>query len=170
MSASTSNNNANTATDKQNTENWIAWFESRESSNFVNKQAQEELFQAFNASTNTVDCKKKLLDHQEVLFLFKETFGDRLNVFHHVTQVGGTVYDKDIHFGLIQGVDIDMATVTTPSMDTLIETPEGAAVAVPTMTSLLQVSSLEDIEALTNGASTVYKPRTSFRSPLFFAR
>ena len=159
MSASTSNNNANTATDKQNTKNWIAWFESRDSSNFVNKQAQEELFQAFNASINTVDCKKKLLDHQEVLFLFKETFGDRLNVFHHVTQVGGTVYDKDIHFGLIQGVDIDMATVTTPSMDTLIETPEGAAVAVPTMTSLLQVSSLGDIEALTNGASTVYKPR-----------
>ena len=141
-------------------ENWIEWFESKESSDFVNKQAQDELFQAFNASIDEVECKRNLVDHQEVLFLFKETFGQRMNVFRHVTQIGGTVYDRNTHFGMIQGVDRELAISTTPDIDTLIETPEGAAIAVPTMTNFLQVSSIEDIEALTNGASTVYKPCT----------
>ena len=155
MSRPTSPRNTTSTTSK----NWVEWFDSRESSEFVNKQAQEELFQAFNASIDEIECKKKVLDHQEVLFLFKETFNQRLNVFHHVTQIGGTVYDRNIHFGMIQGVDKDLATSTTPDIDTLAETPEGAAIAVPTMTSLLQVSTIADIEALTNGASTVYKPR-----------
>ena len=146
-------------TNNQQTKDWTAWFESRDSSDFVNKQAQEELFQAFNASINDNDCKKNLLDHQEVLFLFKETFGHRLNVFHHINQIGGTVYERTIHFGMIQGVDADMTTTSTPDVDVLIKTPEGAAVGVPTMTSILQVSTLEDVESLTNGVSTVYKPR-----------
>ena len=63
--------NSNTTTrEGPDIDNWIKWFDSRDSSTFVNKQAQEELFQAFNASVNLVDCKKKLIDHQEVLFLF----------------------------------------------------------------------------------------------------
>ena len=140
-------------------ENWTAWFDSRDSSEFVNKQAQEELFQAFNASIDENNCKKNLLDHQEVLFLFKETFGHRLNVFHHVNQIGGTVYDRTVHVGMIQGVDSEMTTPSTPDTDVLVKTPEGTAVAVPTMTSLLQVTSITDIDDLTNGVSTVYKPR-----------
>ena len=71
-------------TTNETIDNWIDWFKSRKSSDFVNKQAQDELFQAFNSSIDEIDCKKKVLDHQEVLFLFKETFGQRLNVFHHV--------------------------------------------------------------------------------------
>ena len=149
----------NRTEEPQSTKNWIAWLESRESSNFVNKQAQEELFQAFNSSVDENDCKTKLIDHQEVLFLFKETFGNRLNVFHHVNQIGGTVYDRDIHVGMIQGVDIDMTIMTMPDIDVLIKKPEGTAVAVPTTTNILQVATQEDIDALTNGASTVYKPR-----------
>jgi hypothetical protein len=150
--------------------NWIDWFESRESSEFVNKQAQEELFQAFNASVDNIDCKKSVLDHQEVLFLFKETFGQRLNVFHHVAQIGGTIYDRAIHFGMIQGVDNDLATSTTPDMDALLDIADGQALAVPTPTSLLQVSSIEDIDALTNGASTVYTPRTFIPITPFLCR
>ena len=149
----------NRTEESQPIKNWTAWFESRESSDFVNKQAQEELFQAFNSSVDENDCKTKLVDHQEVLFLFKETFGNRLNVFHHVNQIGGTVYDRSIHVGMIQGVDIDMTTMITPDIDVLIKQPEGAAVAVPTTTNILQVATQEDIDALTNGASTVYKPR-----------
>ena len=146
-------------TTNETIDNWIDWFKSRKSSDFVNKQAQDELFQAFNSSIDEIDCKKKVLDHQEVLFLFKETFGQRLNVFHHVNQIGGTVYDRNIHFGMIQGVDKDLSTITTPDIETLIKTPEGAALAVPTTTNILQVSTVEDVDALTNGASTVYKPR-----------
>ena len=62
----------------------------------MSTEAQEELFAASNASIEEDDFKKKLIDHQEVLFLFRETFGNKMNVFHHITKIGGTVYDKYI--------------------------------------------------------------------------
>ena len=138
---------------------WTKWFHSRESSTFVDKQAQEELFQAFNASIDSNECKKKLIDHQEVLFLFKETFGNKMNLFHHVIEIGGTVYDNNIEFGFIQGVDCESSTPMTPDTDTLFDTPDGTALAVPTATNLLAVKTIDDINALTNGTTT-YKPRT----------
>ena len=157
-----SNNNLNTTTNPTTTEiridTWTKWFDSRKSSEFVNKQAQEELFQAFDSSIDPIECKKKLIDHQEVLFLFKETFENTLNVFHHVIEIGGTVYDNNIEFGFIQGVDSDLSTLMTPDTTTLLETPEGTAVAIPTVTNLLAVKSIDDINALTNGTTTTYKP------------
>ena len=78
----TTSPDTNTITSTPPTNNWMTWFNSRESSEFVNKHAQEELFKAFNVTIDTKDCTKKLIDHQEVFFLFKETFGDWLNVFH----------------------------------------------------------------------------------------
>ena len=134
------------------------WFHSRESSTFVDKQAQEELFQAFNASINSNKCKTKLIGHQEVLFLFKETFGNKMNLLHHAVKISGMVYNNNIKFGFIQGVDIDSSTPMTPDIDTLFDTPDGAALAVPTATNLLAVKTIEDIDALTNGTMT-YTPR-----------
>lgn len=152
--------NSNTTTgDESNIDNWTKWFDSRDSSTFVNKQAQEELFQAFSASVDLVDCKKKLIDHQEVLFLFKETFENRMNVFHHVVELGGTVYDNTVEMGFIQGIDIDSSTSMTPNVNILIETTEEAAVPVPTMTNILAVKTIDEIDNLTNGTTTTYKPR-----------
>ena len=138
---------------------WTKWFNSRESSTFVNKQAQEELFQAFNASVDSVECKKKLINHQEVLFLFKETFGQRMNIFHHVIELGGTVYDNKAETGFIQGVDMDSSTSMTPDTDVLFETPDGVAIPVPTTTNLLAAKTIEDLDSLTDGTTTTYKPR-----------
>ena len=158
MTTSTTNNdNLTTCTDS--VDSWTKWFASRDSSDFVNKQAQEELFKAFNATIDSTDCKKKLIDHQEVLFLFKETFGNQLNVFHHFIEVGGTVYDNNVEIGFIQGVDNDSSTQMTPDATILFEKPTGAAVAVPTATNILAVTSIADIEALTDGTTT-YKPRS----------
>ena len=72
-------------------DNWIKCFESRESADFVNKWAHEELCVAFNASIEKDVCRKKLLDYQEVLFLFNKTFGKKMDVFHRITEIGGTV-------------------------------------------------------------------------------
>ena len=116
-------------------DNWIKWFESRKSAEFVNKEAQAELFAAFNASIEEEDCKKKLFDHQEVLFLFRETFGNKMNVFHHIIEIGGTIYDNTVDVGLIKGVEKDSATLMTPDTDILFEKPTGMAVVVPTVTN-----------------------------------
>ena len=65
--------NSNTTTrEGPDIDNWIKWFDSRDSSTFVNKQAQEELFQAFNASVNLVDCKKNSLTTKKYCFFLKK--------------------------------------------------------------------------------------------------
>jgi hypothetical protein len=129
---------------------WIEWFNSRQSADFVNKQAQEELFRAFNATQDADECRRTLHDHQEVMFLFKETFENKMNVFHHVIELGGTVYDNQIEFGFIQGAKHDSFT--------LCEKPAGPAIAVPTATNILAITSIADIEALSDGTTT-YEPR-----------
>ena len=52
-----------------------------------------------------------------------------------------------------------MSHVLVPDMKILCKKPTNAAIAVPTVTSTLGVSSIKDIDALTNGASSTYKPR-----------
>ena len=140
------------------TDNWIKWFESRESVDLVNNEAQEELFAAFNLSIEEDECKKKLIDHQEVLFLFKEIFGNKINVFHHIIEIGGTVYDNKVDFCLIEGVDKESATFMTPDIDVLFEKPSGRAVVVPNAADIFAVTNIEEIQALANGTSN-YKPR-----------
>ena len=140
-------------------DNWIKWFDSRPSSEFINKQSMEDLFKAFNASVSDDDVKQKLQDHQETLFLFKEAFGIRINMFHHVKILGGTVYDSNVQIGFIQGVHKDMATTMTPDIDVLCSMTATAAIPVPTVTDILKASNLAEIDALTNGTTTTYKPR-----------
>jgi hypothetical protein len=108
-------------------DSWIDWFNLRQSADFVNKQAQEELFRAFNATQDADECRRTLHDHQEVMFLFKETFEDQMNVFHHVIGLGGTVYDNQMEFGFIQGVEHDSFTFMTPAKEILCEKPTGPA-------------------------------------------
>ena len=124
----------------------------------MSTEAQEELFAASNASIEEDDFKKKLIDHQEVLFLFRETFGNKMNVFHHITEIEGKVYDNKVVFGLIEGVDKESSTFMTPDTDVLFEKPSGTAAAVPNVTNIFVVTNIGEIQALTNGTSN-YKPR-----------
>ena len=91
-------------------------------------------------------------------FGFEETFGNKMNVFHHIIEIRGTIYDKTVDVGLIEGVERDSATLMTPDTDVLFEKLTGIAVVVPTVTNILAVKNIEEIKALTNGTTT-YKPR-----------
>ena len=55
----------------------------------------------------------------------------------------------------------------TPDIDTLCKDPEGVAVAVPSQTALLSVSSEEEVAALTDSAMITYKPRNFIPIPQF---
>jgi hypothetical protein len=139
---------------------WLEWFNTRESSITIDKEKQEQLLSKFDFSKSTEECKQSLLLHDETVFLFKENFGDsKVNTFHHLSEVGGTVYDQLVHFGSIQGVDKDVAAVVTPDTEVLLSVESNEAVQVPTMTSLWSVSSVEDVDNLIVGATTSYHPR-----------
>ena len=138
--------------------NWIEWLDSRDSATFINQKAQEQLFQEFAPTITADECKRKLLDHHETLFLFKENFGNRVNVFHHMIEIGSTVYEPSVQIGFIQGVGTEVASVMTPDATILCEPQSSGAVHTPTVTNILNVTSITDIDALSDGSLT-YKPR-----------
>ena len=139
---------------------WGEWFQSRESAEIINKVAQEQLFAAFNASVTAEECKRALLDHQESAFLMVENFGTkRVAIFHHFAQQGGTVYNADTHYGMIQGLDSPMTLNVTPDESVLFAQPTGAATAIPKIADLLGVASKADITSLTVGSTTTFKAR-----------
>ena len=92
-----------------------------------------------------------------------------MNVFHHITKIRGTIYDNTVDVGLIEGVDKYSATLMTPDIDILFEKPTGAAVVVPTVSNILAVTNIAEIEALTNGTTT-YKPRIFIPIDMFLCQ
>ena len=74
-----------------------------------------------------------------------------------LTEIGGTVYNNDIEIGFIQGIDDKLTTQMTPDTMTLYEKPTGAAVAIPIAINILSVTTIDDIDAFTDGTAT-YKP------------
>ena len=147
-------------TPTQKASSWSKWFQNHPSGEIINQKAQGKLMQAFNHSISSEQCQQSLISHQEVAFLIKEAFGtSRVAVIHHVAKTGGTIYDDTEYYGLIQGIDKDIATRLTPDMTVLRTTPAGAATPIPTSTNLLGISSVDEVGGLTVGARTTYKPR-----------
>ena len=159
-----SNANATNATNASGNNNtftdWNKWFESRPSSTPIDQKLQEQLFLAFKGDLPAADCKKQLLDYQDTTFLFKETFGQKLNIFHHTKSTGGTAYDSTVNTGFIQeGTAKEEAHAMTPDIDTLCEVSTETAVGVPTIASILGANTVEAVNVLVNGATTTYHPR-----------
>ena len=141
-------------------QSWQQWFDSRPSADTVNKSAQEKLLQVFNASISKEECENELKAHHETVFLFHESFGkSRVAMFHHFHVAGGTAYDNEKNYGVIQGIEDEMTMNVTPDVETLCKTPAGAAVPVPTITALLGIKKSEDFDTITAGARSTYKPR-----------
>ena len=93
-----------------------------------------------------------------------------MNVFHHLKIVGGTVYDATVDIGFVQGVGQETSLTMTPDIDILCDKSGGAAVPVPTMTTIMGVTTVEEVDAMTNGASTTFRPRNIIPIPPFLLK
>jgi hypothetical protein len=138
---------------KHQPNNWLDWFQTRDSSSLIDHQCQNWLFSAFNASKSAKECKQQLIvAHDEwSVFLFVENFGTTksINILHHVHEVGGTIYDQSNGVGFIQGVDADLAAMLTPDLEVLCTKPNQAAEHIPTVTrSLLATKAVNNIDTL----------------------
>jgi hypothetical protein len=148
---------------------WMEWFTTRESAVAINKQHQEKLFSTFNASISKSKCIEALMQHHETVFLNKSNFGSkRINLFHHIDAVGGTIYDeKDREFGMIQGLGKLTAVAVNPDIDILCKVPNENAVAIPSTTSILNINNIDQIQELTVSATVTYKARNFIPVPPF---
>ena len=135
----------------------------------INKSKQEKLFSSFNASLSETDCIEALVNHKETVFLHKLNFGSKqVNMFHHLTAAGGTVYKSDKkEFGFIQGVGGSTLTYMTPDLSVLRQVKSDSAVAVPTTTLLFGVSDKDQIDALALSDRITFHPQNFIPIPPF---
>jgi hypothetical protein len=156
--------------DNDKIDSWTEWFQSRESGKEIDMSNQETLFNTFNSTVSKSNCIEAVVNHDETAFLHTASFGrGNVAVFHHLTVVGQNIYNRNgtIEYGFIQGLGKDTAISMTPDIDTLFSEPNGAAVPVPSPTALLSVSSSEEVDALTDSATVVYKARNLIPIPQF---
>jgi len=153
-----------TSTDKH--DSWDDWFYARESSSAIDKaRQQEELFTAFNATLSATECKNQVKEHDTIIFIAKLSLRSGVNIFHHFLETGSQIFNETKAHAFIEGISQPISSLMTPDIEVLFEKPAGVAVAVPTPTSILAITSVEDIDGLTDGATTTYKPR-NFMIPI----
>ena len=151
---------------------WISWFQGRESASAINKAHQEQLFKTFDASVSETDCLLEILKHEETVYIHKVNFGSgNVALFHHLVEVGGTLYDsgsKD--YGFIQGLRKLSATFLKPDFEILKKLSGGGNAPVPTMTHLLAVSSVDEVNSLVTSATVQFRPRNFIPVPPFLVK
>jgi hypothetical protein len=152
-----------TSTDKH--DSWDDWFYARESSSAIDKARQEELFTAFNATLSATECKNQVKEHDTIIFIAKLSLRSGVNIFHHFLETGSQIFNETKAHAFIEGISQPISSLMTPDIEVLFEKPAGVAVAVPTPTSILANTTVEDIDGLTDGATTTYKPR-NFMIPI----
>ena len=125
---------------------WKEWFNARESASTINKSYQEQLFKIFNSTVSNEKCKSEVEGHEETVFLYRQAFGEsRINLFHHMSVVGGNLYNPKEEFGFIQGVEESATCIVTPDFDILIAITNDTAEAIPTRDHMLGVTSIEEV-------------------------
>ena len=127
----------------------------------------EPLFSAFDSSLSGNDCKAAVGKHEETVFMAKLSLNGGLNLFHHFKEIGGTLYEKDKDAGFIIGISQSIATTMTPDTEKLFEKPSCAVQVVPTVTSILKVTSEEEIDDLQVSTAQKFKPRNLVPVPPF---
>jgi hypothetical protein len=142
----------------------------RESAKIINQSNQEKLFSTFNLTVSKSNCIEAITQHEETVFLYKVNFGtSRVNIFHHLMSVGGTIYDvTQKEYGFIQGIGKSTSLSMTPDIDILCDTPAvNVPVPIPSMTQLLAVTNQAQLQDLTQSATVTYKPRNFIPVPPF---
>jgi len=157
-----------TVTTPTNFPSWKAWFNTRPSTKMINDNAKARLFSAFNHSVEKEACKRALLDHDQTVFLFKQNMGgNRLNMLHHLKQIGGNVYDPEEQFGAIQEVGEDTSCVITPDVNAILELPMIEGEFVPSNANIYGAKSVDDINSLPISTVTKYHRRNFIPIPPF---
>ena len=146
---------------------WMDWFNSRESAPKINSGAKQALFKIFDASHSKLQIKSELLKHTETVFLFKQNFGiNKINIFHHLSSIGGNFYELQEHFGAIQGIKEGTTSVVTPDMDQLLEI-SAVATLVPNLEEYMKINSNEDYKHLKSSKDSYYTARNFIPVPPF---
>ena len=146
---------------------WLEWFLLLESAPKINLSAKQALFKTFDTSKSTEQTKADLLKNQDTVFMFKQNFGkNKLNTFHHLSCTGGNFYEKQEHFGAIQGIGEDVTSVVTPDMSQLLKL-SAVATPVPSIEDYMKVETIDECKNLKIEINSYYSARNFIPIPPF---
>ena len=91
---------------------------------------------------------------------------NKINFFHHLSVTGGSFYNPQENFGMIQGIGERVTSVVTPDMNQLLEI-SAVPTNVPRIEDYLKVESIEDIRRLKSSKEVCYTARNVVPVPLF---
>ena len=95
----------------------------------------------------------------------------KINIFHNLIKVGDTLYNQNAkEFGFIQGFGVLTAVITSPDIETLCKTPTGASVPVPTITTFLSTTTVEQADALQDSQTVPFRPSNFIPVPPFLLK
>lgn len=131
----------------------------------------EELFKAFGASVSNNELKLKLKKSEEMVFLGKLSNGGGLNVFHHFSQIGNTLYSNtNSESGFIIGLYRETATPMMPDIEVLLAKQSATKIAVLKRNEICNCVLIKDIEDLKDSTTQSYNPRSFVPVPPFLVR
>ena len=146
---------------------WAEYFDSVPSSTLVNKGCMENLFKTFDSSISSDEAIAQFEKHTYTVFLVRLSLCSGLNVFHHLIQVGGTVYSNEKKSGFILDSNKITSAITTPYIDILFRTPDAQAYKVAKLEDILKCVSIEGIQILKDNTSESYQARNFIPIPPF---
>jgi len=159
----------NSPTSSRQAKDWKCWFNERESSKFINRSAKANLFETFDAKKSPAECTQLLLQHEETVFLYKQNVGaSRLNIFHHIISIGGTVYSPTKVFAAIERVSKYTLGIITPDMVALTQLLVTKENKVPNKDEFFKIASRSDaLNIVSNGSNSAFCPRNFIPIPPF---
>ena len=146
---------------------WLEWILTRENAEEINRSSKQDLFEAFDTSKTEDEMKSALIRNPELVFMFKQNFGtNKINVFHHLSIVGGNFFNKQEHVGMIQGVDENVTCVVTPDMPQLLGTSTNNT-SVPSADKIMTIESVNDYRNLKTSTKMKFPARNFIVIPPF---
>ena len=147
---------------------WKDWFLSRHSNFLINRCKKKELFKTFNNTVDNETCKRRMMEYDQTVFMFKQNLGDnKISVFHHLSRLGGNLYDQTEIFGAVQGIGDGTSCVITPDIATLLRLPVRNAAKVPKPDDIFAAKTRTDIENLVPNDDHKFFPRNFVPIPPF---
>ena len=109
-----------------------------------------------------------MMEYDQTVFMFKQNLGDnKISVFHYLSRLGGSLYDKTEIFGAVQGIGDGTSCVITPDIVTLLCLSVRNAEKVPKPDNIFAARTRTDIENLVQDNNHQFFPQNFIPIPPF---
>ena len=100
---------------------WLDWFISKVNETKIEHSLKTALFETFHKSETEEQVQDSIIKYNGIAFIFKQNFGrNELKIIHHISQIGGNIYQTEIHFGAIQWLEEDLTYIVTIDIPQLL--------------------------------------------------